>query len=177
MKTFDLAEVRDYAANLHDTVSRCVNGEGMECATLDAALRHHATLCCDLREGVRAWGREVFAGRVAFDPEVEALWLDQCGWLYARAADLYAYAGTAEVPCYTLEGRAALGTALLGLWQLLQGWVTPKRSVGPAARLGLPSSEGVSRKVQSLPPPPNEWKPADPQQSARFRWLLNAKRA
>ena len=74
MTTFDLVEVRTFTAGLESRMNGCQNGEGLQCATLDAALRHHASLCCEFTNRVKSWGREVFAGRVAFDPEVEAVW-------------------------------------------------------------------------------------------------------
>ena len=56
MMTFDLAEVRGFAADLDARMCHCDNGEGLECASLDDALRHYATLCCEFRENVREWG-------------------------------------------------------------------------------------------------------------------------
>jgi hypothetical protein len=90
MTTFDLVEVRTFATDLNARMTRCDNGEGIECATLDDTLRHYATLCCEFREGVRQWGRAVFAGRVAFDPEVERVWIDEGVRLYSRAVGLLA---------------------------------------------------------------------------------------
>lgn len=57
MPTFDLAEVRSFAADLGARMERCENGEGMECAHLDGALRQYAVLCCEFCERVREWGR------------------------------------------------------------------------------------------------------------------------
>lgn len=53
MPTFDLAEVRDFAADLDARLHRCENGEGTECANLDSALRQYAVLCCEFCERVR----------------------------------------------------------------------------------------------------------------------------
>ena len=39
-----------------------------------------------------------------------------------------------EGPCYILEGRQTLQSALWDLDRLLRGWVTPKLAVGPSAR-------------------------------------------
>jgi hypothetical protein len=63
MTAFDLATVRTFTADLETRRNRCDNGEGMECASLDDALRHYASLCCEFRESARQWGRSVFAGR------------------------------------------------------------------------------------------------------------------
>jgi hypothetical protein len=175
MTTFNLDEVRGFAAGLNDRLARCDNGEGMECATLDARLQHYARLCCEFRECVRQWGRAVFSGRVAFDPEVEFAWMDG-GWkLYLRALDMWRHSQRAEVPCYELEGRILLQAALWDLYRLLKPWVTPKRSVGPAARqadaLDPRRAEEVRRQLESLPPLPADWKPDDPHQQALYRML------
>jgi hypothetical protein len=82
MTTFDLSEVRDFAANLGARMDRCDNGEGMECANLDGTLRQYAILCCEFCEHVRQWGRAIFTGQAAFDPEVERTWLDEGIRLY-----------------------------------------------------------------------------------------------
>jgi len=177
MKTFDLVEVREFAANLAARSDRCDNGEGLECASLDDTLRHYAALCCEFCEGVRQWGRAVFAGRVAFDPQVERVLLEEGARLYSRAMDLLAYGQKAEVPCYTLDGQAVLQAALLGLYQLLVGWVTPQLAVGPSARQGLPldpvTAEEARRRIAALPPLPASWQPADPRQQRQYRKLRN----
>src|SRR5436189_5417802 len=88
MTTFDLAEVRGFAADLEARMDRCDNGEGTECANLDGTLRHYAVLCCEFCEQCREWGRAIFAGQSAFDPEVERLWIDEGVRLYGRAQEL-----------------------------------------------------------------------------------------
>lgn len=173
MTTFDLAELRGFAADLDARMNRCDNGEGMECASLDDALRHYASLCCEYRERVRQWGRAVFTGRVAFDPDVESLWLDEGLKLYSRAVGLLAYGQSAEVPCYILDGQAVLRSALWELSQILSHWVTPKLAVGPSARQGLAATpttaEEIRRRIAALPPLPADWQPADPVQQAQLK--------
>ena len=61
MTTFNLVEVRAFAADLDNRMTQCQNGEGTECATLDAVLCHHAKLCCEFTDRVKQWGREIFA--------------------------------------------------------------------------------------------------------------------
>lgn len=104
MTTFELTEVRDFATDLDARWDRCGNGEGLECATLDSSLRHFATLCCEFCEGVRSWGRAVFGGHVAFDPEVQKLWIEEGNRLFDRAEEMYVFGQTAEPGCYALEG-------------------------------------------------------------------------
>ncbi len=172
MTTFDVAEVGAFAADLTARVDRCDNGEGMECASLDDALRHYAKLCCEFREGVRQWGRAVFAGHAPFDPQVEEVWLDAGIGLYERAVEMQAFGWQAEVPCYELDGRAALDAALRNLDLLLRNWVTPKLAVGPAARqpidLPAPAAEEVRRRIAALPPLPADWSPATRRQQRQL---------
>lgn len=175
MKTFDLAEVRGFTADLDARMARCDNGEGFECANFDAMLGHYAKLCCELVEAVRAWGRAVFTGHVAFDQQVELLWKNECVHLYRRAWELAALAEQAEGPCYALDGKAALFAALLRLYQLITPWVTPKLALSPSARtrgiLEPAALEEVRQRVYELPPPPEGWQPDDPRQQALFRKL------
>lgn len=176
MTTFELPEVRRFAAELNARLNRCDNGEGMECSNLDDALKHYAGRCCEFREGVRQWAQAVFAGRIKFDPEVEGVWLDEGYRLYSRASDMLAYGQKMEVPCYELDGHAVLRSALLNLYQLLSEWVPPQPAVGPSARRGMPldsaAAEEVRRRIEALPPLPKDWKPADSHQRSRFKWLL-----
>jgi len=136
MTTFDFKEVQDFAANVNRQLTECENGEGMECANIDHTLSCCAENCCGFTEKVRKWARDVFAGRVVFDPAVEQLWKAEAMQLYTRAFNLLEYGGQAESECYALNGKVKLQAALFRLRNLLDGWVTPKLSVGPSARLG-----------------------------------------
>lgn len=172
MNGFGLAEAKLFAANLESRMDRCDNGEGLECAGLDNTLRNYAKACCEFREAVRQWGREVFSGRAAFDPEVESLLLSEGVKLYSRALEMSAYGERAEVPCYTLDGQGELQSALGALYRLLRGWVTPKLAVGPGAREGGGTlTAEIRNRIESLRPLPADWQPADPRQRARYRKL------
>ncbi len=176
MTTFELAEVRAFVAGLDTQVSRCENGEGMECATLDDALRYHATLCCQFCSAVREWGKAVFSGRVAFDPEVETVWRTEASDLFVLASEMYALGVKADVPCWELEGRDALGAALWDMHRLFSRWVTPKLAVGPAARhqpaLSAGEVEEARRRIDALPPLPADWQPATPKQQRQYKRSL-----
>jgi hypothetical protein len=173
MTTFELAEVRSFAADLDAQMDRCDNGEGMECATLDAALQRYADVCCKFRDGVRQWGRAVFAGQVPFEPEVEQAWHIEGHRLYLRAMRMWTHGQKSEGQCYILEGRIFLQAALWDLYRLLTGWVTPKLAVGPSARRkslpNSPAADEVLLKVASLPPLPTDWQPDDMSQRALYR--------
>jgi hypothetical protein len=100
----------------------------------------------------------VFAGRVAFDPKVEQLWIVKGDELCWRAIEMLAYGDQAELPCYILDGKAALRSALYELNRLLSTWVTPKLAVGPAARqrlnLSPAANDELRPRIAALPPLP-----------------------
>ena len=175
MTTFDLAEVRSFTADLENRLTRCDNGEGMECATLDAALQHYAETCCRFAEEVRRWGRGVFSGQVAFDPETEDAWRTEGARLLSRSKEMLAHSHRAEVFCYMLDSKACLGNALWNLDRLLSRWVSPRLSVGPSARLGstLGPSESTDSQLASLRPLPADWQPDDPRHQGLYRKLSN----
>ncbi len=175
MPTFDLAEVRGFAADLDARMNKCDNGEGMECANLDGTLQHYAVLCCEFCDRVRQWCRAIFAGAAAFDPEVERIWLDEGIRLYRRASELWAYGQESEGICFVLEGGATLGSALWRLERLLLGWVTPKQAVAPLSRLGVAQNpadvDEAQKRIDSLAPLPEDWQPGDPLQRLRLKML------
>lgn len=178
LAAFDLAAVRSFAADVKARLDQCDNGEGMECATLDAALLHYASICCRFRDGVRQWARAVFAGNAAFDPEVERVWKEDGFRLCGRAVEMLAYVHRTEVegPCYVLDGQAVLQSSLWDLYNLLDRWVSPKLAVGPLARQGLALAAGAAearRRIEALPPLPADWQPSDPHQQKQYRKLRN----
>ena len=180
MTTFDLVEVRDYAASLHARMHSCESGEGTQCASLDDTMRYYARLCCELREKVRHWGREVFAGHVAFDPDVEEIWLSEIIRLHEASVEALAYGEPAEKECFMLEGAQALRAALWDLEKLVANWRAPKLAVGPGARIGLPLSPAaadvVRRRIERLPPLPATWQPVDEGQKSTFTKLRRGRK-
>jgi hypothetical protein len=172
MMTFDLAEVRGFAADLDLGMDQCDNGDGTGCATLDAALRSCADLCREFCDQVRRWGDAVFSGRVAFDPEVERVLKEEGQRLYARALEISNDGRMAGSSPESVEGNQSLQAALWDLDRLLKGWVTPQRAVGPAARQwlipGSAATEEGRQRVASLPPLPENWQPSDPRLQAMY---------
>jgi hypothetical protein len=169
--TFDVEDVRKLATEMTSRLDACDNGEGMECATLDQSLGHYARTCCDFLKNVREWGRNVFAGNLASDPQVEREWLDDGRQLYDRALGMWQRAARAEAPCDDLPGHRALQASLWQLHRLLTEWVSPKLSVGPAARNPL-SPEVVAeaeRRIAELQPLPEDWDPVDSTQRSLYR--------
>jgi hypothetical protein len=174
MTTFAFPEIRAFAAKLEARMNSCDNGEGMECATIDGSLRQYASLCCDYIDTVRRWGQSVFAGRIAFDPDVEKSLIEEGCRLNARAMAMLAFGQRNEVHCHELS-HEPLQAALWELNNLLKGWVSPKLAVGPSARQGIDLSpsqvEEARRRVQSLPPLPSDWQPTDAWQQMQLKKL------
>lgn len=175
MTTFDLAEVLAFTADLDARIDSCDNGEGMECANLDGTLRRYAELCCEFNERVRQWGRAIFYGQAAFDPQVERVWVEEGRELYRRANELWAHGQEMHGECFVLENGAALGSALWRLERLLNAWVTPKPAVAPLARCGGAATEAdkieMQQRVDALPPLPAEWQPFDARRRPLFKKL------
>ena len=175
MITFDLDEVRAFTAGLRAEVTRCDNGEGMVCATLDATLLHYAELCCKFDGAARQWARAVFTGRVPYDAEVDVALQEHGRWLLHQALETWQHGQRSEVPCYELAGYTILQAVLFDLYRLLKGWVTPKLAVGPAARqatkLDSVATDEIRERIASLPPLPADWLPDNPAQQALYRKL------
>ncbi len=165
MTTFDLAEVRGFTADIHARMNRRDNGEGSECAALNADLRRCDELCREFCDQVRQWGLAVFSGRVDFDPEVEEVLKEDGRRLSSRAMELWRYSQAFETPCSNLDEQVHLKDALWDLDRLINNWVTPKLAVGPSARRwmipGSAATEEEIKRVASLPPLPVDWQSAD----------------
>lgn len=178
MTTFDLAEVTKFTFDLRARIDECENGEGMECANLESTLRNCAKWCDEVRIAIREWGKGVFAGRVAFDAEVEQMFIAEGRNVYQHARDVLSLGKASEDECYVLSGPAFLQAALWRLDQLLRNWVTPTPAIGPSARLGLPLSgaaaEEARQRVAALQPLPAEWQPNDLGQQNRWRKLTKS---
>jgi hypothetical protein len=174
MLTFDLAGVREFTADISARMPSLPEPvEGMECAKMEDLLRRYAELCREFCGRVRAWGHAVFSGRVDFDPEVERLLREGGSDVHSQATWAFQCGQVIEREYSTLEGMSSLRYAIDELGQLLQGWVTPKLAVGPAAkRWRYPdqaATEEERRRVASLlaAPASRESNGAGPQALAR----------
>lgn len=166
MTTFDLAEVRGFAADLDAGLARHASAESMAGPGLDDIVRDYAELCRDCCDQIKRWGDAVYSGRTTFEAESERVLKEGGERLYARAREVDESARHATIASRRSEAQMALHTALVELDRLLRGWVTPSLAVGPSAkRWRYPeqaaTEEGI-RRVASLPPLPAEWQPADP---------------
>ncbi len=167
MTTFDLAEVRDFAADLDAGLARHATSESMGGPGLDNVLRDYAELCRDCCDQIKRWGDAVYSGRTAFEAESERVLKEGGERLYSRAREIdQAASQSATIASRPSEAHLALHTALVELDRLLRGWVTPSLAVGPSAkRWRYPEQAATEEEIQrvaSLPPLPADWQPADP---------------
>jgi hypothetical protein len=173
MTIFDLAEVRNFTADIDARLKQCDNGEGIGCATLDDSLRLYATVCREFRAAVRAWRRAIFGGHIELDPEVERVVLDEGRRLLDLGTAKAAHAEALESGCYGLDGRTILQSALWDLSRLMTGWIPPGLSVSPGPRVRLHHTpeqlEAILLRLAAMPPLPADWLPDDPVQRREFQ--------
>jgi hypothetical protein len=157
MTTYDINQVKEFSAEVIADLDRCENE--IRCDSIDRHLDYYAERCCTFTEAVRKWGRDVFAGRVAFDPAAESQWRAGVAELYARAQRVLMIGKEAESECGGFGGKRNLESALWKLSQLMFRWVAPKLSVGPSARQEFAFSAEDRARVDSLPSLPADWTP------------------
>src|ERR1700722_12891408 len=167
MTTCDLNQVKEFSDRV---IADLVRGENeIRCDSIDTSLRYYVERCCNFEAAVRKWGRDVFTGRVAFDPAAESQWRAGVAELFFRAQRVLEIGEKAESECGGFDGKAKLESALWNLNKLLYVWVTPKLSVGPSARQELTFSAEAHARVDSLPPLPADWTPNTTMQANRLR--------
>ena len=180
MKTFELEDVKTFAAELTASAERCDNGQGMYCFTLDKALSHYADLCCKYLDGVRGWANAVFTGAVKFDPNSERMWIESGKRLIIQAAHAHYYATKEHVPCQ-LDYYDPLGSALRQVGIIVEHWVSPQLAVSPAPRRKVKptaeETEEVRRRLEALPPLPSNWEPVDVKQQQILKKIKKGRRA
>ncbi len=159
MPTSEPAAVRSFLADLDARMAAGRDGDDPDRPLIDADLRDQAAICLEFREAARRWARDVFAGRVAFDGEVERAWIAEGRRLLAQAMKTWQRGLRTVVPGGAEEELASLHLAIDDLDQFLRAWVTPQLAVGPSARVKLDLSDeevqAVRRKLADLPPPPS----------------------
>ncbi len=155
MKTFDYAQVNAVLAPLKAKLDDCAHGEGNQCETLDKHLDCCADIGIEVIVAVTTWAQDVFAGRVAFDPEAESLWRAGVQRVYAQTKRIWQIGRKAQIPCWDLPGQSKLEAVLWHMNYLLQDWVTPKLSVGPSSRttlnLSAEQSAAIQKQLAELP--------------------------
>jgi hypothetical protein len=164
-------DIKKISTEIALKLDACDNGEGVGCATLDDSLDRCARLYCELVSHARQWARQVFSGELQYDPSVERAWQQEGAQLYQRAVAMWQRGRQAAVECYDLPGRQRLQASLWQLHRLLTDWVTPKLSIGPAARhpLAPEIAKAAAARVAELPPLPMNWEPQDQTQRTLYR--------
>ncbi len=165
---FDIPQVEEFTRGLIFNMDQCDNGDGSQCTTIDLGLRNYGSLCQTYCESVRRWGRAVFTGAEVFDPGVQTLLSVSGHQLLARARVILARGNEYEDVCEPLQNKPFLEGQIQVLERLLKGWVTPARSVGPAAHYQIEetAAEKIKSDIAALPQLPAGWQPADPRQKA-----------
>lgn len=159
--TFDLVQVQDFVAGLDARMGDGASRADPEQAAAHLALRDHAGLCHEFTEKVREWGRAVFGGWIEFDPEVELVSRSEGSKLAARAADLQHLGADTVAAGPGFATQDDFQAAVARMSKLLDHWVRPQLSVGPAARhrrnLSPEVMEEARRRLAALPPLPADF--------------------
>lgn len=161
LTTYDLASVERFAANFQSRLEGC---EGGFCEDLDNTLRCTRELCRELRTEINQWAEAVFTGRLAHDPAVEAVLLDELRRTLSKAESLSQLGEESRYDCLPLKWLDRLKAQVKDLRFLADNWVSPCRSVGPGPRvdIGDAARAEIADRAKALPPLPPEWQPADP---------------
>ena len=171
LETLDIATVRRFTEDQRLQIQACDNGEGFFCNTLEHSIRRYCDLLSKSRQTIDQWARAIFSGEISFDSEVEALFRDQTRSLLTQAEKVAARGRTSENTCCEVLGLVELHRRTADLNYLMKNWVSPKRSVSPAARVAMPSDahDQILDRLQKLEPLPEGWLPSDPEQLAFYR--------
>jgi hypothetical protein len=115
----------------------------------------------------------VFPGVAPFDPSVEKLLSDSGHQLISRARVILSRGVEYEDVCFTLQHKSYLEHSIQVMDRLLKGGVSPRRSVGPAARCQPAEAvvENNRAQIALLPQLPVDWQPDDPRQKAFLQRL------
>jgi hypothetical protein len=156
--SFDVAAVLCFAMDFKDRLGRCNNREGIGCSNVDRSINDCVLLCVEFWQYLKQWGQAVFAARVPFDQNVERLLIDEARQLLSHTKQLAAYGRTRDAQGSKPQKLDALHYYLADFDYLLENWVSPQRSVGPAPRVTVPEAmkQEILRNLATLPPLPNE---------------------
>jgi len=167
----DLMAMRRFTEDLKDRRSRCDNGEGMICSTLDESINHYVQFCGELRAYINQWARAIFTGQGAFDQAVEDLLKEETRRLLHRAKQVAARGRAMDGECYLLQGLNSLHYHIADFDYLLENWVSPRLAVSPTPRVKLSHAveQQVIERLGKLSALPTDWRPTDPEQLAFFQ--------
>ena len=141
----DLPAVRRFTEKLNGQLHQCDKGAGIICSDLEKNINFHVQLCRELRSFINDWARTVFTGQTPFDREIEDQ-LKFAAWQFLQRAKPVAARGRSlDGWCFVLQGLNELHYHVAYFGDLLENWVSPRPSVGPAPRVTL--SEAVTQEV------------------------------
>lgn len=162
----DTPSVRRFTDDLRADATRCGNGEGTECRTLEAKIGRFVALCGQLRAAVNGWAMSVFRGETEADAEAEKLYHGAVVSLLDQAKRVAEGGERFAAQCYHLEGLEDLKWRVRDLEYLVANWRTPKLAVAPGPRV-RPSAEATAeilRNIAALPAPVADWQPSTAEQ-------------
>ena len=98
------------------------------------------------------WAQRVFSGQIAFDAEVELQFKQGLQYLVKRASSVAIQGMEMNGVCCGLSGINELCQYIVYFEFQLANWVTPKRSVGPAARVKIPEvpAKQITKRLEEL---------------------------
>ena len=168
LATFDLPSVRRFIAGSNDRVDRFDADEGIIGSDLGKKITCYAQACDEFRAFLSQWAQAVFSGRVAFDREIEDLSKREGKQLLRQAKRLAAHGRAINGIRHDLCDLKDFHGSIVALDYLLENWVTPQLSVGPAPRVHIPdrAAEQMRESLGKLQPVASDWSLTDPKQVA-----------
>ena len=135
MKTeLDSTNISEFVAILNERMSRCDNGEGMECANMDFLLNRYSEIGGSYLCMVRKWSVCVFSGSEEYDSRSDQALRTLGSNIYSKIYQVFVSAQQMEFPCYEFANLNKIRSVLFELQRLLDPWMPPSRAVSPAAR-------------------------------------------
>jgi hypothetical protein len=132
--THDAPSVRHFMDDMTTQIRKCDQGEGMLCSTLDEKINHYVEWCRNLRQTLNERAKKVFAGEIAFDPEVERIYKEAFRNLLQKAIPVAARGREKNREYFELKGLDPLHYYLADFGYLLENWVSPQLAVSPSPR-------------------------------------------
>jgi hypothetical protein len=142
----------------------------MVCTSLDTAISCYVEIATELHSGIFTWARAVFRGEVPFDQKVEETFLSAVRSFLRRAKQVAALGRGMNSECFELEHLPALHHYIAHFDYLADNWKSPRRAIGPGARVKVPAavSRLILARTRVLPPLDSDWSPINLEQGAQF---------
>ncbi|AMV25858.1 hypothetical protein VT84_15780 [Gemmata sp. SH-PL17] len=170
LTTYDIDAVRRFADEVRSQRLEC-SDEGTFCSDFDQYIHCLATVCEQWLDALENWVYAVFRGRVEFDPAVEHCFKANLKSAAGDARPHVEHGREVESECHSLARLNDLDRSVRRIDSLLKYWISPQRSVTPAARVPIndAAEKEIVEQLQKLVPLPTEWEPSDKRQLRLFR--------